>query len=184
MSISSWLVLPAKKGIYEGIVMTCHWNDCCEMTDGEMVVIHSPATLILGSTLLIINDSYTTNRRLIDVHQDTDMFIIFFNANVLNPWTSTFFLTMSVQKIFWIDMAAYCHWIRSVKCYMSNHLQITNNGEFRFQNVYTSSTTIYIHWYSIVSLLWICKHFDSVHWFRLIHLAHDWFVEKVRYPCL
>ena len=56
--------------------MACHWNDCFEMADGEMVVIHSPVTLVLGSTLLIINGSYTTNRHLIDVHQDTDIFIM------------------------------------------------------------------------------------------------------------
>ena len=57
--------------------MACHWSDCFEMTDDEMVVIYSPVTLVLGSTLLIINGSYTTNKHLIDVYQDTDIFIIF-----------------------------------------------------------------------------------------------------------
>ena len=96
--------------------MACHWNVCFEMDDGEMVVIHSPVTLVLGSTLLIINGSYTTNRHLIDVHQDTDIFIIFsmqkcqFHEPVHLIW-------QNLHKNFWTDMATYWRWIRSVICW-------------------------------------------------------------------
>ena len=53
---------------YHDIAGACHWNDCSEKGDGEMVVMYLPIAIICGLPILIASDIQATNMHFTYMH--------------------------------------------------------------------------------------------------------------------